>query len=350
MNLFAGIDDIGDRDGTGVGEAGDSGAGARRCACAKVERVTVAALTYNRPQGLKRLLDHLEKLDLGAAEAETAVDVVIVDNSVEGNAAEAVLKRAETYRFPLHYAHETERGIAQARNLALQEASRRGGHRLAFIDDDEYPEPLWLARMMRIADETRAEIVVGALVPDFEVPPPLWLVRGEFLAIDALDDGAPVPVGNTSNVLFDVAFANRNDVRFDPSFALTGGEDTLFFDEMVRAGAKMVFCRTGVVHETIAPVRNTLLWNARRWMRSGNTDGRIAMRRSPGAASRLLTAFCGGMARLLIGGGRAALTAPMAAFGRPEVPAGELRIACRGAGFVRAAFGSVIEEYRTHER
>lgn len=313
-----------------------------------VRRIVVAAATYNRPDGLARLLDRLEALQL--PEPAPHVEVVIVDNSADGNAAHAVTTRACGYRFALDYAHETARGIAQARNRALAEATKRDAEWLAFIDDDEFPEPDWLAEMLRVARESGAEIVVGALLPDFEETPPAWLKRGGFLAIDQFADGEPVPVGNTSNVLFDLAFANRHRVRFDLAFALTGGEDTLFFDELTRCGAKMVFCRSGVVHETIAPVRNTLAWNARRWIRSGNTDGRIAMIRRPGARSRFLTVLCGGIARLAIGGFRAGATSPLIFLGRPEVPAEQVRIACRGVGFIRAAAGSVIEEYRDHAR
>jgi glycosyltransferase involved in cell wall biosynthesis len=310
--------------------------------------IVVATLTYNRPAGLARLLDRLEHLAF-AGEAP-ALAVVVVDNSADGNARAAVSARAAGYRFPLHYAHAAERGIAQARNRALAEATRLGARRLAFIDDDEYPEPGWLDAMLRVADETGAEVVVGALLPDFDTPPPAWLDRGGFLAIAAHGDGAAVPVGNTSNVLFDLAFANRHQVRFDTRFALTGGEDTLFFDDLKRCGARLVFCRSGVVHETIAPQRRTLRWNARRWTRSGNTDGRIVMRRDPGPASRWGRVLVGGLVRLGVGAALTAATAPLALVGRGHVPAEHLRVACRGLGFLRAASGSVIEEYRTHDR
>lgn len=313
-------------------------------------RLVIAAATFNRPQGLMRLLDGIGALRFSPQTALPTIEVVIVDNSVDGNARAAVEGRAAGYRFPLHYAHARERGIAQARNRALDEASARGADWLAFIDDDEAPHPDWLDRMLAVAAAHEAEIVVGALLPEFVTPPPAWLERGGFLAINAHQDGEPIPIGNTSNVLFDLAFANRHGVRFDLAFALTGGEDTLFFDELVRHGATMVFCRSGVVYETIAPVRNTLGWNASRWVRSGNTDGRIVMLRRPGRGARFGTVLGGGLARLAIGGGRALVSSPLAAFGRPEVPAEELRIACRGIGFIRAAFGNVIEEYRTHER
>lgn len=323
-----------------------SRAGALAAPPVRVRRIAVAALTYNRPQGLTDLLDGLARLRVGAAPPPT---VVIVDNSVDGNARDAVLARVG-YPFALHYAHETERGIAPARNRALAEATRLGADWLAFIDDDEIPDPDWLGAMTAVADREDAQVVVGALLPEFGTLPPAWLAKGRFLEIAALADGEPVPIGNTSNVLFDLAFANRHGIRFDAAFALTGGEDTLFFDDLKRRGARMVFCRSGVVRETIAPQRHTLRWNVARWTRSGNTDGRIVMRQAPGLKSRLGVVLGGGLARIAVGGFRALSSCPLILVGRGHVAAEQLRVTCRGVGFVRAALGSVIEEYRNHDR
>jgi glycosyltransferase involved in cell wall biosynthesis len=308
----------------------------------------VAAATFNRPQGLTLLLDRLEGLEFSGS--KPPIEVVIVDNSPEGSARQLVEARRASYRWPLSYAHERQRGIAQARNRALDEAATRDAAWLAFIDDDEYPDPSWLDRMTRMASETGATAVVGALLPDFEQPPPRWIEKGGFLAIRKYAEGQRLDFGNTSNVLFDFRFAQRHGIRFDLSFALTGGEDTLFFEDMQRHGGTIVFCRSGVVHETIVPDRARLGWLVRRWIRSGNTDGRIVMRGDPGLRARAVTVFGGGLVRMAVGGGLAALTAPLILLGRGQVPAEHLRVASRGAGFAMSALGSTIEEYRVVKR
>ncbi len=308
----------------------------------------IAAATFNRPQGLALLLDRLEALEFTGPEPR--IDVVIVDNSPDGGARTQVHARAEAFRWPLIYAHETQRGIAQARNRALDEAAARSASWMAFIDDDEYPEPHWIDRMTRMAADTGATAVVGALLPDFDRPPPKWIEEGGFLAIRKYAEGQRLEFGNTSNVLFDFGFAQRNGLRFDLAFALTGGEDTLFFEDMQRRGGTIVFCRSGVVHETIVPDRARLGWLVRRWIRSGNTDGRIVMRGNPGPGARWMTVLGGGLVRTGVGGGLAALTAPLALLGRGHVPAEHLRVASRGVGFVMSALGSTIEEYRVVKR
>jgi hypothetical protein len=100
----------------------------------------------------------------------------------------------------------------------------------------------------------------------------------------------------------------------------------------------------------MAPQRRTLRWLTQRWARSGNSDARILMRRVPGARTRFGKVLCGGLARLAAGGALMTATGPLALLGRGHVPAEHLRIACRGVGFLGAAFGSIIEEYRHHDR
>lgn len=310
--------------------------------------LVVAAATFNRPKGLALLLDHLERQQFSGSEPR--IEVVIVDNSPDGNARVFVEARAKNFRWPLHFAHEQARGIAQARNRALDEAAAVDAAWLAFIDDDEYPDPHWLEHMTRMAATTGATAVVGALLPDFETPPPRWIEDGGFLAIKKYEEGQPLDFGNTSNVLFDLRFARRHAIRFDLAFALTGGEDTLFFEDVQRAGGSIVFCRSAVVHESIVADRARLGWLVRRWIRSGNTDGRIVMRAKPGPAARAVTVFGGGLVRMAVGGGLALLTSPLALTGRAHVPAEHLRVASRGVGFAMSALGSTIEEYRTVRR
>jgi glycosyltransferase involved in cell wall biosynthesis len=311
-------------------------------------RLLIAAATFNRPAGLKLLLDHIETLVFDGP--MPAISMVIVDNSIDGNARTAVEARAQGFRFPLFYSHQTERGIAQARNRALDVAVEHDVDWMAFIDDDEYPDPHWLARMMAIATETQATVVVGAVRGEFEAPPADWMIKGGFYSIERYAEGAELDFGNTSNVLFDFRFARQHGLRFDLAFALTGGEDTLFFHDALARGGRIVFCRSGIVYETIVPHRARFDWLVKRWTRSGNTDGRILMRSRPSLTTRWGAVLGGGAVRFAIGGGLALLTAPLALVGRAHVPVEHIRVASRGLGFMMSAFGSTIEEYRIMNR
>lgn len=311
-------------------------------------RTVVAAATFNRPAGLERLLDGLEALSFTGDAPE--LSILIVDNSPEANARQLVEERATTYRWRLVYAHQPERGIAQVRNLALDRASELGADRMAFIDDDEWPAPDWLDRMTRLADETGATVVLGAVQGEFEGEHRRWMRDGGFFDITRYEEGAELDFGNTSNVLFDLSFIRRHGIRFDLRFALTGGEDTLFFEEVQAKGGTIRFCRSGIVFETIVPSRSRAGWLVKRWCRTGNTDGRIILHKRPGVATRVFEVFGGGATRFAVGAGLLVLKSPLVLVGKAHVPAEHLRVASRGVGYMMSAFGRAIEEYRVMNR
>lgn len=312
------------------------------------ERIVVAAATFNRPAGLAKLLDGLAALRFEGERPD--VEIVIVDNSADANAQAQVEARASSFPVPLHFRHEPARGIAQVRNRALDAAIERNATRMAFIDDDEWPAPEWLERMLDLARSTGATVVVGAVQGEFEGPHADWMRRGGFFDIVRYEEGAELDFGNTSNVLFDLGFVRRHAMRFDLRFSLTGGEDTLFFDEILARGGTIRFCRSGVVFESIVPSRSTAGWLLKRWRRTGNTDGRIVLHKRPGLRSRVVEVFGGGAVRFGVGAGLALATSPLALVGRAHVPAEHLRVASRGLGFMMSAFGRAIEEYRVMTR
>src|SRR5919107_3475810 len=115
------------------------------------ERVAVCACTYLRPRGLARLLEGLAALEVPDG---VAVEVVIVDNDAAGSGRSVVDAAREGFPFPLRYVVEPARGIVAARNAAVAEASADGPVPVAFLDDDEWPAPRWLAELLRVAEAT----------------------------------------------------------------------------------------------------------------------------------------------------------------------------------------------------
>ena len=112
--------------------------------------VTVCIPTRARPTGLERLLSSL--LDQCRA---PSFDVLVVDND-PARSAEAVIRRYAD-RLAITYAVETKPGVSSVRNrcVALSRAPL-----IAFIDDDEWAEPEWLAAL----HEKMTDPVVAAAV------------------------------------------------------------------------------------------------------------------------------------------------------------------------------------------
>ena len=309
-------------------------------------RTVIAAATFRRPEGLARLLSAIARLHLNGC---GRVEMIVVDNDPAGSALGAVAVRGAGFPIPLRARHEPEPGIAQARNAALDFALEREADHLAFIDDDEEPGPDWLRELLRVARVTGAAGVIGPVDPVYAHPPAHWMARGGFHALRPAGwdgtDGGTVAGGYTSNALIDLAFVTHEGLRFDPTYALSGGEDTLFFAEMRRRGGRLVAAKGALVREHVPPGRITLRWLWRRWARGGNTDARLRLRFAAHPSAERPRLVAGGLVRLALGGTGAVLTAPALAFGRGKVPARLARIAARGIGFLRLAGGAVTQEY-----
>ncbi|HSK40164.1 MAG TPA: glycosyltransferase [Arenibaculum sp.] len=307
--------------------------------------ICICALTCGRPQGLRALLAGLGDLrtPVGAR-----VMVLIVDNNSDASSRDPVEAARAGMPFELYWVHEPRRGISFARNAALEFAH---GHAdfVAFIDDDEIPTPDWLCELSRVQRASGAAAVVGPVVPRFSGPVPGWAVEGGFYASRGCgpygtepEDGAPVPCGNSGNVLIRCDLLGPDGFRFDEALALTGGEDTLLFAQLAAAGHAVVYARAAIVHETVPPTRLRPSWLVKRWYRTGNTDALIMAR---GGCSRI-----GLLARGALRIGAGSVLALVAAATSPRRPArllGRLYTVARGAGMVAYVLDRRVEEYRT---
>jgi succinoglycan biosynthesis protein ExoM len=307
--------------------------------------VLVAIATYQRPEGLARVLDGIARL---ANDAEWRLEALVVDNAPDASARALVAERMETFPFPLHYVHETARGISHARNRALAEARALEKTYLAFLDDDEEPSAGWLAAMMSVAQRHGAAAVVGPVEARFELEPSAWVRQGRFHDIPGGENGAPIQQNTAGNSMLRLAAVDRLGLRFDPAFGLTGGEDTMFFTELRRGGEQTFFAKDALVREDISPRRAGLGWLMTRWYRTGITPVAVAAAQGGGASARINAAL-GGAVRMVLGALGAILASPLAMVGR-AAPFHALRTACRGAGMIAGAMNIRFEEYRADRK
>src|SRR3546814_19189881 len=85
-------------------------------------------------------------------------------------------------------------------------------------------------------------------------------------------DGAEVDDAHTANVLIDLRRLAAHGLRFDHRYALTGGEDTMLFRDLLDAGERIVFAADAVVYDTVPQSRTRLGWLLRPWYRPGTTE------------------------------------------------------------------------------
>lgn len=302
-------------------------------------RVAVCALTYMRPRGLRRLLDSLVALDVPAG-VETSI--VIVDNDPERSAAETVATAVERTGHDIGYVNEPRRGISTARNAGVAAARDQGATYICFIDDDEWPEPDWLAELLDTRQRTGADVVTGPVLPVFEEEPPGWVVEGGFFERPRYPHDSSLGYATTSSVLIDMSVLADRPEPFDVEFGMTGGSDTHLFAQLVDDGASIAWCDTAVVYEEIPASRVDTGWILRREYRRGQTLSRSLRRRGP-TTVRILRRLANGLLQLLAGLAR---TVVGAVRGRAAVLNGVKQVVF-GAGMLTGLAGRRYEEYRT---
>lgn len=309
-------------------------------------KIAVSLATYNRPLGLERVLDGIETQEIPQY---VSIRVIIVDNSDDANACSYIQHRSTTYRWRLSYHHELARGISFARNKGLEDALAVDDDYIAFIDDDERPHRNWIKELLNVAVETGAVAVLGTVKAVYQKPPPWWIAKGKFFGMGEFADREPIPIGYTTNALAQLSYIRALGLRFDPRYALTGGEDTLFFRTIRDNGGKTVFSVNAVTYEYIVPSRATLNHLLKYWYRSANTSGLISMQLESFSPQSRLKVVGGGLTRAVVGAFGAITTLPTLTF-KQVLPFTFLRITCRGLGHIAAAFGITFEQYRHHNR
>lgn len=308
-------------------------------------RVALCAATYRRPQGLGRLLDGLAVQELSPAFTLEPL-VIIVDNSPGAEARGQITAAAEDFPWPLHYLSEPRRGITFARNAALEKAAALDCDFVAFVDDDEVPAPGWLAALAAAQQRSGATAVLGAVQPVFPDGTPRWLIAGRFFETHRFADGAEIDDAHTANVLIDRRRLTALGLRFDDRFALTGGEDTMLFRDLLDAGGRIVYAADAVVHETVPASRTRLGWLLRRWYRTGNIEAALYLRGSRRGAWRRSANLLRGLVRVGAGGGLFLVNLAVLGFGRKDRIVRPLYTLCRGCGILASTLGWNYSEYR----
>lgn len=230
--------------------------------------ISICVCTYQRPELLGNLLSGIQEQD----EGDIRLEIVVTDNDPGQSSAPALDYWGTHSRFPMIALHVPEPNIALARNACVQAAR---GDWIAFIDDDEWPEPRWVANLLSACRLFNADIAFGPVIPALSESAPAWVVEGRFFERPRHSTGtlASLRDARTSNALVRRDLV-RIDLPFDPDFGRTGGEDHILFRKLEARGARMVWADDAVVHESVPAERTTLKWLLLRSLRTGQVATR----------------------------------------------------------------------------
>jgi len=231
--------------------------------------VSICICTFRRPDGLLRLLRAIQRLSTASPRHE----IIVVDNDA-ARSAEPSVRQAAAEGVAVHYAVEPARGIARARNRSVAPAR---GTFVAFIDDDEEPDPDWLAHLYDAVTECGADAGIGPVVPRFNAHTPAWLISGGFFDRPRPPSGTLLAAheARTGNALIRRAALQTLPGPFDEQYALSGGEDTDLFAQLLKAGRRIIAVDAAVVFEHLPPHRTTLRWLLRRRFLNGFGAARL---------------------------------------------------------------------------
>jgi succinoglycan biosynthesis protein ExoM len=234
--------------------------------------ISVCICTYKRPRLLTHLLEELQTLHTGDL---FTYSIVAVDNDVNESAKPIVEGFKQISSIKIDYLIEPEKNISLARNKAVAHSK---GNLVAFIDDDEYPEPNWLMNLYKTLVDLNADGVLGPVLPYYPDDIPEWIIKSRLCELPSYKTGTVLQWGKTKtgNVLLNRNIFESKNAQFDPQFGRTGGEDQDFFKRMMSMGRRFVWCDEAAVYETVSPERWRRSFYVRKYLQQGGRVGELA--------------------------------------------------------------------------
>jgi succinoglycan biosynthesis protein ExoM len=229
--------------------------------------VSICIATYQRPDGLRRLLGSFADLEVPSG---YSLEVVVVDNdpqaASDSTSAEIVAEFSERTGVPVIRVLQSEPNISVTRNVSVDEAS---GQLIWFLDDDQTVSADCLVYLLETLEQADADGVSGSVVPCFEGEPPDWIRHSSTFNRARETRGAPTRAFGIANTMIKASALALVAGPFDIRFGATGGEDSMLFRQLIERGIIVVAAPDAVVHEFVPLARSNMEWMTSRRRRQG---------------------------------------------------------------------------------
>lgn len=230
---------------------------------------SVCVATFKRPEMLRKLIQSLfdqKQID------DIILEIIIVDNDVARSAKEIVAEFSDTSSISISYYEQSIQNISLTRNMALDMSS---GDYIAIIDDDETADNYWIRNLVDALIKFSADAVFGYVIPIFDPKISEWKKQREIYFLPLGKTGDSPLFYYTTNCIIKADKVKKNNLRFDPKYGLTGGEDSVFFDLLSKYQSKFIVCREAISYEIVPNYRTKLKFICNRYFQKGNNEGRI---------------------------------------------------------------------------
>lgn len=225
-------------------------------------RISIVIPTFRRPD---RAVEAARSAL--AQECDAAFEIVLVDNDPAGAALPKLHAVADRARRHVTVVHEPRAGVANARNAGLRAAR---GVFIAFLDDDEIASERWLAELVRVQADTKADAVFGPVSTRLSTIPRRHVdFFHDFFARDPHHAEGLIKTfyGCGSSLVRRDALPSAEPFHVDRNE--TGGEDDLLFRAMQAKGARFAWAPSAYVWETPDPSCITLGYTLKRAFANG---------------------------------------------------------------------------------
>ncbi len=214
--------------------------------------ICVVICTRERPQMLHRLLFSCTKID---PDQRSKLSFIVVENG-EAAGALSVVNEFQT-QLDISYVNEKNLGIVNARNTAVEHFLASGAAWMASFDDDEIVAPGWLTAMANAIDSyPECRVFAG---PQIRIPPKTASIWFPQKVPKPMDTGTKNWNASTANVLFQRSVFAKDglQMRFDPGFNFSGGEDTQLFYRLKGLGVDILWVSDAKCTEPTIDARGT---------------------------------------------------------------------------------------------
>jgi succinoglycan biosynthesis protein ExoM len=260
-----------------------------------LERTLRACFTQSLPDGL-------------------AWEILVCDNHPDQLARSMILSLQPASPVPLRYLPAPARNIARARNVGVAAAT---GRYMAFVDDDEAPDPGWLANYYACLERTGADAAFGPKYPVFASGrPPAWDPEARNYTTDfqVPADTQIGRVGRSGRVLgagnsfMRMATCLAEPKPFNEQIGAADGEDTELYFRLLKAGRRFVWCPDASVHEVMPESRLNYTYMRLRLKRGSQTSARCRLSVSDNKLATHAMLLGAGLAQLVVHGALYVLT------------------------------------------
>lgn len=175
--------------------------------------IMIGIPTCMRPIMLGKCLDSIASIDLPS---NAEIILTVADNDKNKTAYKVVQAFKEIAPFPVKYSSCIDRGLSNVRNNLLKQAIKLNANYILCIDDDCTVSNDWVINSYDAILKHSAD------------------------AVGPGNNASPNPLLATESIIMSAKIYKDLGIRYNPSFNFTGGEDSDFARQAIKAGAK--FC------------------------------------------------------------------------------------------------------------